>query len=195
MANATDAQTRENAAADESRPDEGAGDGGGGSSEPFMDGVIPPFGLPPEPNVVVPFPTPEERATRDRTLAALRDAAGDGVAWGLIGIEDLSPISDWMAQGADLERHILPVVRAGAGRAAAKGDPISAWTYFAKPVARAMAAGRHVLPDAEQRCPPRPGRVDEVGAMRRVLDRLHGRDGADPHEGPTIDAEPARAAR
>lgn len=51
----------------------------------------------------------------------------------------------WLEQGADLERDVLPVVRAVAARK--RSRPIQNWTYFTEAVAEAKALRGRGLPD------------------------------------------------
>ena len=80
----------------------------------------------------------------DRLEDQLRQAAGlvDATANGL---EDLSPIFALLDKGYDLDKDILPRLRAGRGR-----NP-SSWRYFVRGIEEARAANAAIKPKPESR--------------------------------------------
>lgn len=136
-------------------------------------------------------PLPKERTTPPRTTVAAQyeDARESDAAATRIGSKDLlrklqaaagdcldptsfenqhcAAANGWISAGADLETDILPVIAAKARTL--PRHSVSSFSYFAKPVARAVEMRRSGLPAA-----PIHGysRNDEKAALRRKNDAI-----------------------
>lgn len=74
----------------------------------------------------------------------LVEAGGEALNRASASLETVSDPIGWIEAGADLERDILPVIRAKAGRA--RQQSIRHWRYFADAVAEAVESRKRGLP-------------------------------------------------
>lgn len=83
----------------------------------------------------------------------LIEAGGDALNRTSASLETVSDVIGWIETGADLDKDILPVIRAKAARA--RPQSIRSWQYFATAVADAVEKRKRGLPTvAEPEAPP-----------------------------------------
>ena len=83
----------------------------------------------------------------------LIEAGGDALNRTSASLETVSDVIGWIETGADLDKDILPVIRAKAARA--RPQSIRSWQYFATAVAEAVEKRKRGLPTvAEPEAPP-----------------------------------------
>jgi uncharacterized protein YdaU (DUF1376 family) len=89
-------------------------------------------------------------AALDGLLEALQDAAGPAIAnpAACPGLLMTAPISGWIEQGYDLQKDILPAIRARSARAAP--GTIRSWSYFTQAVADAKASRTAPMPKGRE---------------------------------------------
>lgn len=75
---------------------------------------------------------------RSSVEKSCRDAAGDALNCFAHGLHDISPIIGLLEGGADLDRDVVPAIRAKA--ATIRGGSISSWNFFVPVVSQAMTA-------------------------------------------------------